>query len=75
MLCYIAAAHGLSVWEYTPLQVKIAVTGYGRSDKRAIAALVPRLLSLPPQKRLDDEMDAIAVGVTCLAATRNVGRT
>ena len=72
MLCYIAAAKGLTVWEYTPLEVKMAVTGYGRSDKRAIAALVPRLIALPPQKRLDDEMDAIAVGLTCLAATRGL---
>jgi crossover junction endodeoxyribonuclease RuvC len=70
MLLYIAAAAGLAVHEYTPLQVKVAITGYGKSDKAAIAAMVPRLVLLAPGKRLDDEMDAIAVGLTCLASVR-----
>jgi crossover junction endodeoxyribonuclease RuvC len=69
-LLYIAALHALPAHEYTPLQVKVAVTGHGRSDKGAIAAMVPRLLSLTPGKRLDDELDAIAVGITCLASQR-----
>lgn len=67
MLAYIAATHKLALFEYTPLQVKVAITGWGHSDKQAVAAMVSRLLVLPPRKRLDDEMDAIAVGLTCLA--------
>ena len=70
MLTYLAAAQGLPVHQYTPLQVKVAITGYGKSDKRAIAAIMPRLLVLPNKKRLDDELDAIAVGITCLASVR-----
>ncbi len=70
MLLYIAAKNALPAYEYTPLQVKVAVTGSGRSDKRAIAAMLPRLVSIPSKKRLDDEMDAIAVGLTCLASVR-----
>jgi crossover junction endodeoxyribonuclease RuvC len=70
MLVYIAAHNGLPVHHYTPLQVKIAVTGYGKSDKAAIGAMVPRLIALPVGKRLDDELDAIAVGLTCLASVR-----
>jgi crossover junction endodeoxyribonuclease RuvC len=70
MLAYIAAAHNLAVHQYTPGEVKIAITGYGRSDKRAIAAMVPKLFALPARKRLDDELDAIAVGITCLASLR-----
>ncbi|HEX8993832.1 MAG TPA: crossover junction endodeoxyribonuclease RuvC [Candidatus Paceibacterota bacterium] len=70
ILSYIAAVHHLPVYEYTPLQVKIAVTGYGKSDKAAVAAMVPRLIALPERKRLDDEIDAIAVGLTCLASIR-----
>ncbi len=69
-LMYIAAAAGLVVHQYTPGEVKVAVTGYGGSDKRAIAAMVPKLLRLPPRARLDDELDAIAVGITCLASVR-----
>lgn len=64
-----AARAGLSVYEYSPLQIKIAVTGYGRSDKKQITEMVKRLIALPPKKRLDDEVDAIAVGLTHLAST------
>jgi crossover junction endodeoxyribonuclease RuvC len=71
MLLYIAASRGLAVHEYTPLQVKVAITGYGKSDKSAIAMMIPRLVTIPAKKRLDDEMDAIAVGLTCLASVRN----
>lgn len=70
MLMYIAAKGGLACHHYTPGEVKVAVTGYGGSDKRAIAAMVPKLLRLSAGKRLDDELDAIAVGITCLASVR-----
>ncbi len=58
----------LPVIECSPQQVKLAVTGHGGSDKSTVAAMIPRLLSLPAKKRLDDEMDAIAIGITALAA-------
>jgi len=80
---YEAAAAGLKVFEYTPLQIKMAVTGYGKSDKRQVTEMVRRLIKLPEgyhpssilpstegrkKTRLDDEYDAIAVGLTCLAS-------
>jgi Holliday junction resolvasome RuvABC endonuclease subunit len=43
------------------------VTGYGNSDKKAVIEMVIRLVKNAPIKALDDEYDAIAVGVTCLA--------
>ena len=69
-LSYIALSHQLPLAHYSPLQVKVAITGYGKSDKAAIAHMIPRLVTLPTKKRLDDELDAIAVGLTCLASTR-----
>lgn len=69
-LGYIAASRGLPLYQYTPAEVKIAVTGYGKSDKRAVEAMVPRLVKLEKKKRLDDELDAIAVGLTCLVSAR-----
>ena len=65
-----AARAGLPVHEYTPLQIKIAVTGYGRSEKAQVTEMVKKLISLPAGKRLDDEYDAIAVGLTCLASEK-----
>lgn len=72
MLETLAHEHGLPVHQYAPQQVKIAVTGYGASDKAAVARMVTTLVALPVGKRLDDEIDAIAVGITCLASTRTL---
>ncbi|HVB20296.1 MAG TPA: crossover junction endodeoxyribonuclease RuvC [Candidatus Paceibacterota bacterium] len=69
----ILAAAGLAhipVMECSPQQVKLAVTGHGNSDKAAVATMISRLLLLPPKKRLDDELDAIAIGITALAYGR-----
>lgn len=70
MLETLAAQHGIPVFQYSPQEVKIAITGYGASDKKAIASMLPSLIELSAKKRLDDELDAIAVGITCLASTR-----
>jgi crossover junction endodeoxyribonuclease RuvC len=70
VLSYIARKNGLNVHHFTPQEVKIAVTGYGKSDKRAVTLMVSKLVRLPEKKRLDDEMDAIAIGITCLAVSR-----
>lgn len=70
MLSYISSRSNLPLFEYTPLEVKVAVTGYGKSDKAAIAMMVQKLVTIPTKPRLDDEMDAIAIGITCLAAAR-----
>jgi crossover junction endodeoxyribonuclease RuvC len=66
----ILAAAGLAripVIECSPQQVKLAVTGYGGSSKSAVASMIPRLLVLSKKKRLDDELDAIGIGITALA--------
>ena len=62
----------LPIVECSPQQVKIAVTGHGGSSKSAVAAMIPRLLLLPAKKRLDDEIDAIAIGITALAMRSSV---
>lgn len=62
-----AGAVDIPVREYSPGTVKLAVTGNGRADKKSVASMIPRLLTLPPKKRLDDELDAIAVGIAALA--------
>ncbi len=60
----------LPVIECSPQQVKLAVTGHGGADKAAVARMIPQLLSLPKKKRVDDELDAIAIGITALASGR-----
>jgi crossover junction endodeoxyribonuclease RuvC len=56
--------------EFGPQEIKVAVTGYGKSDKRAVIDMVCRLVSNAPTDALDDEYDAIAVGITALAHHR-----
>lgn len=62
-----AGIMSLPVIECSPQQIKLAVTGYGSATKTAVAHMIPRLLVLPKKKRLDDELDAIAIGITALA--------
>ena len=58
---------GVPVRELAPGTVKLAVTGNGAADKAAIARMVPLLITLPSKKRLDDELDAIAIGIAALS--------
>ena len=57
--------------EFNPNQIKLAVTGYGKSDKKQVIDMVERLVKLNPsrsgQERHDDEYDAIAIALTCSA--------
>ena len=54
---------GLSVFEYTPLQVKQAVVGYGRAEKKQVQDMVRRILNLPSVPKPDDAADAVALAL------------
>lgn len=70
IILYLAKEAGAEVVEFGPQEIKIAVTGYGKSDKNAVIDMVKRLVKNVPEDALDDEYDAIAVGVTTLAHHR-----
>lgn len=59
-----ASEKNLTVSIYTPLQVKIAVTGYGRAEKSQIGQMVKVILSLKEIPKPDDTSDALAVALT-----------
>jgi crossover junction endodeoxyribonuclease RuvC len=61
---------GLSVCEYTPLQIKQAVVGYGQATKHQVQQMVRMLLTLPEVPRPDDAADAIAVAICYLHGAR-----
>ncbi len=52
------------IYEYTPLQIKQALTGYGRADKKQIQAMVKMFLNLKAVPKPDDAADALAVALT-----------
>lgn len=68
-IIYAAKRHHLSIIEFTPLQIKSAVAGYGRAEKRDVHFMVTKLIDLPAGKRLDDEIDAIAIALTGFASS------
>lgn len=62
---------GLRVYEYTPLQIKVAATGYGKASKEDVRKMVPLLLKgVDVSKKIDDEVDAIAIALTGSASIR-----
>lgn len=67
-----AAMQGVEIMEYTPLQVKMAVVGYGRADKRQVQEMVRVLLGLKVIPKPDDAADALAMAI-CHAHCRGNG--
>ena len=80
----IAVAHGrgvillacrkydVKVFEYTPLQVKQAVVGYGRAEKRQVMDMVKRLCQLPAPPKPDDAADAVALAICHARSTTSL---
>ncbi len=64
------ARAGLPIAEYTPMQVKEAITGYGNADKRQVQEMVRMLLNLSEVPRPDDAADAVAVAICYLHRAR-----
>ncbi len=64
------ADSGLPMYEYTPMQIKQAVTGYGKADKKQVQQMVKMLLNLPALIRPDDAADAVAAALTHAASGR-----
>jgi len=65
-----AAQPKVSVFEYTPLQIKQAVTGYGRADKKQVQKMVKVLLNLKEIPQPDDAADALATAICCAHSTK-----
>lgn len=67
-----SARSNITLREFNPNQIKLAVTGYGKSDKKQVINMVEKLVKLWPKpsinsgrERHDDEYDAIAIAITC----------
>jgi len=76
-IIYECSSSGLKIFEATPLQIKIATTGYGKATKDQMMKMVKILINIDPKpgepnrgsknKDSDDELDAIAIGLTAIA--------
>jgi crossover junction endodeoxyribonuclease RuvC len=81
IIIYEALTHDIPVFEYAPMEIKMAITSNGKSDKGQMMKMLPMLVDIPKkkasrggkvgvEKMLDDEYDAIAVALTHAARTR-----
>ena len=63
-ICVLTAQNaGIPVYEYTPLQVKLSIVGYGKAEKRQVMDMTKRILNLPAIPKPDDTADALAIAV------------
>ncbi len=67
IIIYIALKNKMKIVEYTPLEVKTAVCGYGKAPKEQVKSMVQILIKTPKEIKLDDTADAIALCLTCSA--------
>lgn len=76
VISYEASLKNMNIYEYSPPEIKVAVTGHGRSDKIQVTKMIPLLVKMSKnidnRRILDDEYDAIAVALTCQAHIGNV---
>lgn len=70
LLC--ARLSSLKIFEYTPMQIKQAVAGYGKADKKQIQEMVRVLLKLKEVPKPDDAADALAAALTHASIARSV---
>jgi crossover junction endodeoxyribonuclease RuvC len=69
-----AAEKGLDVFEYSPLEIKSAIVGYGRAEKAQVQAMVQFLLRLPEVPTPNDAADALAVAICHANRLKSLGR-
>lgn len=67
IIFYLASLYNLTVHEFTPLEIKTALCGYGRADKTQVRKMLKMILGLNQLPKLDDASDAIAIALVPLS--------
>jgi len=62
---------GLNIFEYSPQQIKTSVTGDGKSDKTSVIKMIPLLIKIEKEIKVDDEFDAIAAGICHISSKKS----
>lgn len=70
VVIYEASLVGLKIFEASPPQIKIAITGYGKANKEQVMKMVKILVEIAKTKTSDDELDAIAIALTASACIK-----
>lgn len=72
VILYEGSKNNLKIFEYTPADIKIALTGYGLAPKKQVLEMVKKLINVKKEIKYDDEFDAIAIGLTCFAIEKTL---
>jgi len=67
-----ASQQKIRIFEYTPLQIKQALTGYGRAEKQQVQHMVKAVLELKELPQPDDAADALAAAICCAHSLKNI---
>lgn len=70
VVMYEAAKAGIKIFEASPPEIKVAVAGHGKADKKQVIKMVKMLVKVEDSKQSDDELDAIAIALTASAIMR-----
>ena len=70
VLVYLTVKNKIALTEFTPMQVKQAITNYGLADKKAVTKMVAAILKIEPLKGFDDISDAVAIAITACNLSR-----
>lgn len=62
--------HNMQLYEYNPMEIKLAITGYGKADKKQMQEMVRTILKLKEIPKPDDAADALAAAITCAMSLR-----
>ena len=68
----VAAKYNIPAMELSPPEVKIAICGYGKANKKDVASMLKVSIDLPSRKMLDDETDALALALTAGAIKKDI---
>ena len=74
ILLYLAASSKIPAYEHTPLEVKMALCGYGKATKEQVQKMLKTILKAPSLPKSDDATDALAIGLTCAYSLPAAGR-
>lgn len=72
VIIFLSLKNKLKVYEYTPLEIKLAVGGHGRADKKQVIFMTKQLIEIKKDIKYDDEYDAIATGLTFFAYNQKI---
>ena len=71
---YLAQAHNLPIFEFTPLQVKNFICGYGKADKKQVQFIIKKIFSLKQTPKPDDAADALAIALCASHSFKNFSK-